>query len=125
MSADPQVIAAGLMTEVANELSSGGSINLVAIVRKLLRASELLGWDDAATRWRSELSGCQNSEAPSHRYTNASVDFQTSMMQMYSASGGSARPSSRATTRSEPLCHPLADLVLYKDCACHYPCFRR
>jgi hypothetical protein len=115
MASVNEATATALITEVSNELSSGTSPNLVAIVRKLLRASELLGWEDAAQWWRNELNGCQNSDVPNHRYTNASVDFRTPMMEMYATAGGAVRPSSRATIRTEPLCHPLADLVLYKD----------
>ena len=76
MAIDPQAVATALATEVAGELSSGAPSNLVAVVRKLLRASELLGWEDAAAWWRSELAGCQGVQAPNHRVTNAYVEFR-------------------------------------------------
>jgi hypothetical protein len=115
MSADPQIVASHLLTEVANELSSGAPVNLVAAVRKLLRASELLGWDDATGWWRNELSGCNTSSAPSHSYTSATIDYRSPLQEIYSSIAGASRSTSRATTRTEPLCHPLADLVLNGD----------
>ncbi len=114
MAIDPQAVATALATEVAGELSSGAPSNLVAVVRKLLRASELLGWEDAAAWWRSELAGCQGVQAPNDRVTNAYVEFRTSLLELYGAAG-LQRPTSSAAIRAEPLCHPLPDLVMYRN----------
>src|SRR4051812_21368926 len=95
MAVDPQAVATALITEVAGELSSGVPTNLVTVVRKLLRASELLGWEDAATWWRSELVGCQGVQVPNHRVTNAHVEFRTPLLDIYGAAG-LQRPTSSA-----------------------------
>src|SRR5688500_16075139 len=98
-------MAANLLTEVVNELSSGSPANLVAAVRRLLHASELLGWDDAAVWWKNELNGWSDTDAPDYRHTNASIDFRSPLVEMYASMGTAARPSLAATIQTVPLTH--------------------
>jgi hypothetical protein len=115
MATDQQTIASELVTEVAKELASGSPTNLVALVRKLYYASDLLGWEGAANWFRTELDGCQDANAPQHRFTNATVEYLSPLAEMYTAmSSGTHPPTRSATTRVKPLCHPLADLVRYR-----------
>lgn len=121
MSSRQQRVATDLITEVIGDLSAGSSHDLLAVVRKLLRASELLGWQQSAEWFRAEIDGCRYETPPQHRYANARLEYRDQLTEFYLAQPGFPRGSLGGVSDIRPLCEPLSALIRYREVGFAWP----
>jgi hypothetical protein len=86
-----------------------------------MRASELLGWQDAATWFRVEINGCSYDSAPSHRLVNATLEYRDSLGEFYASQQGFPKASLLGVTDKRALCEPLKNLARYREVGIHWP----
>ena len=103
------------MREVVQELSAGRAGDLVVVVRKLLRASELLGWVAAAKWFRDELVGFTPESAPHHRIAACTVTWTSDSLDAWASSGMVIPSEIRPINTFKPLPNGLAELLNYAD----------
>jgi len=114
MVAGQRNLAADLVSDVAHS-TSNETVDLMSVMRKLLRASEFLEWKDSASWFRAEIEEFSYQNAPRHRYTNAIVEYKDPMMEMYSTLPNFPRRSSQSTIVQKPLILPLSELIRYRE----------
>lgn len=99
--------------EVVAELSRTRASDLLVVVRKLVRACELLDWTPAAQWFRAELTGFTPETAPPHRSAACTITWGSDLQDVFASSVGAAHPQVRPTSTFKPLINGLAELINY------------